>query len=640
MKYYYLTILSILLILTNSCGFKGAEEENVSNNSQIQSHNDFDGDLILNEDELNQGTNPYIADLPNLKVRFLQNYKIQVNYKINDPRRTDTSKKEGESPNLPNEEIFNFEIDTKVGRDDPDFKYRVGRIFIRDKAFNDSAKVGQFTDHSWGEIREHDLTWVKYPKVDTSFFGKTVLDYKQIFNKENLVIENIKVNLENSVKLKANSLYKEIKNLELNFYYYDYEKETYELIATKRIDKTFKSGVNELVSVELENLPKNLIEHNYMKKGEFIISEIKDFEIPKLKTTYKRLMASVRARTVPVVFNSPLEQSTYYVGIKGKSESFINILSTIFDKKFTIQDNKLVQINQFKSNLQEYIYLSEIKEEDKKGKWFVFTNKLNKHYLDYSFSSRDIISLSYVLGKELAHQNEEKVFNFKNEISSTSNSAIYPLGNITPNSTVNIQIDPRRIFGTGKIHDHIYFVPQYPPCSGNCIRWDFTCHIDVNKFIDVNQGFFFKNDLSDKFSKISLMVNEEEFSLKKLIDEKKVVLRWRESNVHLIIKDINVIKELETFNENLLSLKLTGITETTYNGFKLTSWHGQHYWQCMRVVINFAGHNKVPLSLQSYDIAKWGPNNVNWNVIEKGHDKIWKQEFSIGLFSLIENNFN
>jgi len=620
-------ILLLILLSLNSCGFKTSDVQEVISKAELLKDNDFDGDLVSDEQESKQGTSPYLADLPNLKVRFLQNYKIEVAYKNEDPKRSDKAK------------LLNFTIDTKVGRDDPDFKYRVGRIFIRDKAYNDSAKVGQFADHSWGEIKQHDLSWIKYPKIDPTFFAKSVLDYKNIFNLVNIKIDNIKVSLENSVKLKSNSLYKEIKNLEFNFYYFDYEKESYQLIATKKVEKTFKAGVNETFTVDLENLPKNIIEHNYMKKGEFIISEIKDFEIPKLKTTYKRLLTSIKSKSIPIIFNTPLEQNTYYVGLGGSTESFISILTKLFDKKFTVKNNKLVKINQFKSNLPEYTYLSEVKKEDKKGKWFVFTNKLNKHYLDYSFKPSDVISLSYVLGSELSQQNEEKIFNFKNEISSTPDSAIYPLGNITPNSKVNIQLRPSRIFGDGIKNDHIHFIPKYPPCKGNCVRWKYECQIDVNTFYKIDLGLLFQKDLSKKFSKISLLINDEEFNLKKLIEEKKVSIKWKDQNIHLIIKDINQIKPLDTFNENLLALKLKGISKKTYNGFKLASWHGDAYWLCPQVMRDLAGGYKIPISTQSFKLNEW-QHQVNWKVIERGADKTWKQEFSIGLFSLIENNYN
>jgi len=230
---------------------------------------DSDGDFIKDKEEQEFGRNALVADIPELQVRFLQNYRIETTFK------------KGEESKL-------FVIDTKVGVNDPDFKYRVGKIFIRDKSFQNAATIGKFSSHSWGDIENYDLTRIKYPEVAASFFHNEALKNKQYLDEGNK-IENISVALENSVKLSANKYFKSINNLEINFYYYDYETESYELLATKKVDRHFNAGVNETFEVVLDNLPRKLLEENYFKKGEFIISEINDYEIPDLNTTYKLL---------------------------------------------------------------------------------------------------------------------------------------------------------------------------------------------------------------------------------------------------------------------------------------------------------------------------------------------------------------
>ena len=226
---------------------------------------DSDGDMMLDKDEIALGRNPLIANIPNVRVRFLQNYKMVVRYKSLE------SGTEGE-----------FSIDTKVHQDDPDFKYRVGEVFIRNESFNNAANVGKFSTHSWGEVQEHDLSWVSYPEVDARFYSEKVLLYKQYFNPEKYEITGTTVYLENSVQLKGNDGFKNIKNLTLNFYYYDYEKETYELLKAQKVERHFNAGVNETFEVVLENVPANLIAENYFKRGEFIISELGDFEIQEM----------------------------------------------------------------------------------------------------------------------------------------------------------------------------------------------------------------------------------------------------------------------------------------------------------------------------------------------------------------------
>jgi hypothetical protein len=81
------------------------------------------------------------------------------------------------------------------------------------------------------------------------------------------------VDIENTVKLLPNSAYKSIKNLELNFYYYDYEKETYELIASKKVERTFLADVAETIKVELESIPLGLIQ-NGIQSGQQLFIQV------------------------------------------------------------------------------------------------------------------------------------------------------------------------------------------------------------------------------------------------------------------------------------------------------------------------------------------------------------------------------
>ena len=47
---------------------------------KVDPNADSDGDGVKDQDEINQGRNPFVAEIPELKVKFLQNYKIEVFY--------------------------------------------------------------------------------------------------------------------------------------------------------------------------------------------------------------------------------------------------------------------------------------------------------------------------------------------------------------------------------------------------------------------------------------------------------------------------------------------------------------------------------------------------------------------------------
>jgi len=128
---FLITVLSLNLLA--SCAFKSEEEslESVTRSTEEIRANDTlkdsDGDKVTDLEEEKVGLNPKVADIPDIRVRFIQNYSLEAQFK-----------------NLTNGKEEKFTIDTKVGQDDPDFKYRVGRIYIRDNALKNAANVGKF----------------------------------------------------------------------------------------------------------------------------------------------------------------------------------------------------------------------------------------------------------------------------------------------------------------------------------------------------------------------------------------------------------------------------------------------------------------------------------------------------------------
>ncbi|WP_127718275.1 hypothetical protein [Halobacteriovorax sp. HLS] len=621
MKLFILLLITVNLV---SCSVKSDGEETsqeVSRTDGISASSDSDGDLMNDKEEVDLGRNPLIADLPDIRVRFLQNYKITVHYK-----------------DLASEEEGDFVIDTKVGANDPSFKYRVGNVFLRENSYKTAASIGKFADHSWGDYREHDLSWVKYPDIDQKFFQENVMRYSKYFDADKFEITNVQIELENSIKLKANTDYKEISNPEVSFRFYNYESENFEVIHSEKIERTIVSGVNETLTVKLENVNPKLVSENYFKKGEFIISEMTNYEIPKIESDYMTLITSVKSKTVPVVYNTPLETEVRYVST-GSGVKVNNVLEILFGKKYVVENEKITAINQFQNNLPQYTYLSELRDHDKKGSWFVFTNRLNKHYLQHDFTNKDVLSLSYILGKDLASQVEEKVFSYREEVETTDHYQSYILGNIQPNSEVSFFLESKRLFGEKIKHWTDIF--RNRGCGGrrNCVSFPFRCDVSFNIFESLETGLSFSKELNGEISRIELSINGELFNLVQLINEKKVRLTWSDLGVSINVKNINAIKEISNTDENVLSLKLNALRESHFNGVKLTNMSGKAYYQCPSIVTNVAGHNKWPLSVESQKFNEWA-GTVRWDLVQRGNRKNLIQMFSVGITSVISNFHN
>ena len=77
MKYFMI----LTFILMASCSFKSPDQDKKNNESQNYeeikpedlSKMDSDGDRINDLEEKQKGLNPFVADIPELRTRFLQN---------------------------------------------------------------------------------------------------------------------------------------------------------------------------------------------------------------------------------------------------------------------------------------------------------------------------------------------------------------------------------------------------------------------------------------------------------------------------------------------------------------------------------------------------------------------------------------
>ena len=219
-------LLVALLLVFVSCSFKhkvasseGSSTRGISDlELKIDPNLDSDGDGVTDLVEIENGTDPLVADVPVLDSNFFQNFTISVGYnKVND--------------NKP----LTFSISTKIKDTDSSFKYKVGKLFGVDNSMYYAAKEGRFAGHSYGIIKNEDFSWVKYPALDPLMLHSDIIKFRPIIDGEELAtnskFENysVKISLDSTVKL-TGVRFKVIKDLSVNFYYHDFEKDSYVLL--------------------------------------------------------------------------------------------------------------------------------------------------------------------------------------------------------------------------------------------------------------------------------------------------------------------------------------------------------------------------------------------------------------------------
>ena len=631
----YLILIQLLLLI--SCSFKSKDKNDKKITQELSSSElkklDSDGDLVSDFYELEQGTDVNIADIPEIKVNFLQDYKITLEYPENGP----------------------FEVNTVIGRDDPDFKYRVGNLFLKQNSLDNAARIGKYSGVSWGEIKQKDLSWVKYPEINKSFFHERVMAFRDY---EDLEPVSSKIELENTLKLISHPRFNEISKLEVNFFYFSHEKETYELVHTELIDKTFQSGIKENFKVEINNPPMELLKDSYLRRGEFLISEVKDFYIPELKITYSKLKASVRNKSIPVYITTPFESTLKYAAISPKGESFISILEKLFGDKFKIENQKLTKVEQFENNLPDFTYLSELKESDKLGKWFVMTNKLKSHYLTHKFKKSDSISLSYLKGDELSKRSEEVVFSKRIDIESGEFDTSFPLGNITANSKIELSIFPEALTGIKLVAEHANFYLK-PRCGGgNCsgANWWFNILYRVNSFQPFNEVFEYSS-LDQAVGKLEILINNTTISLQEFLTANKAKIELDNSGERQMLKisiwDLESSGLINSSDENVAILKIKSISNgVAGEGVQVDTIEGKNTnkkMHAMQFPIVESAKRKITVAPTSLYFSEW-ENRVKWNtrfrgpnidhIITKGEMKSHFESQVMSIVSTITNYSN
>jgi hypothetical protein len=156
---------------------------------------------------------------------------------------------------------------------------------------------------------------------------------------------------------------------------------------------------------------------------------------------------------------------------------------------------------------------------------------------------------------------------------------------------------------------------------------------------DHPESFEFRKDYSEELGLIYLMINQDEFPLKLLVDEKKVIAEWKDGQLHLVINDINKVKQIFEYDDNVLALKLVTHVEKTWDGINLISYTGRQDYTCWELTAAMAYNMKWPVSKGSKDINKWG-RWFNWNVLKLADDRVFIDTYDIRFVSTIKNFHN
>ena len=403
-----------------------------------------------------------------------------------------------------------------------------------------AAKDGKYEFHMEGKISKDDFFKAKWVKINEN--------HQKVFLFTSEKMEEVQ----------------EIANIELNFYHHDIKR-------AKKFGPTLikKNGRYNLNSSEKKiklKIDKTLFFDSSptavkeKKLVEDIFFEIENYQISKLNTTYKKLMKSVMEKSIPVFINTPFGKEIFYVGKNGKKIRANEILKILFNEDFRVRNGKIIRIKNITNMIPMYRKNIELKLF-KEGSWFVFTNKINKHFTDHFFNNKDFISFSYILGTELANHIEDKKIKKIDFIESNGNSL--DVGTVNTNSSIELVINALNT--EGKKYQVLNKAGRYSDFKGRC---------HYPKTIKENSRLFFNDaNYSRYLQAIILLVNGKEFNLLELI--KKGIAKLiaiNKSDLKIKIDIFKIKNKILSKEKNKIAFKLNHSINNAPRGIEIVKF--------------------------------------------------------------------
>lgn len=603
----------VVLICLWSCGFSDEEKGQGVNGVEQLKSNDLDGDLILNDREIELGLNKEIADVANVELRFNQNYKMELSF-VN----------ENKSEQLILEEI--------ILNDDADFQYTYGEGLLSQKAFKESARVARFQGHSYGEVSDKETDLFVYPLMNDQYRYKNQIVVNEKLREEGTKLSNITLTIKANLFLKHHSVIDEIRNPVFGVYYYDYKNRKHSLLKEVSLDLVLTQNSLETVDIEIGEVPREFLLNNYFKKGELVLISLIDYEIPSLGTTYKNQLASIRAKTTTVSVFTPNGLEVSYVASMN-NKSFVELMDGIYHDEFEVSDNEVTKLLEFENNLDGYEYLSEVRNEYKKGKWFIYTNKLRSHFLKHSYSPEDVLTISYITGNKLATQVQSQDRAYRYIVS--NQSGLFKIGDMNRNSIVEFVLEGGEVWGDDVVKMRETIRPG--GCRGNCRVADYACVIPLRHYTD--KSFRVPFNFKIHGSLLRITVGKNKYYLNELISEG--IISYEEVDGFLRFKVINT----EYFFDDEFETKEIHLDGSTFrhmgfNGFKLESMSGKtSSYDCPNILVRFAMANNIPVSVESLNFDKW-QSSYNWSRVKRGENREEVVDFDLTITSSVTNFYN
>lgn len=561
-------LLSFLLVSV-SCSFKsndgGGGTPSVSALELSASELDSDGDGIPNTNELESGTDPFVADVPVFKGEMMEEINIHANYYS----RSEDKFEKGEM---------------LVKSDDNESVFKKGSSLIRYVSEDTSAFAERSTNNIVTNISFNDINVYTAPIISDEV-AHNFMSQISAMEENGYLLDEVEFEVRNKIRLESTYL-KNFRDIVFEAYFYDYQSKKLEFIDYYENKGSFEFNKEHLLDIpSIKTRNTRILNNSVLKTGRFLYIKLKDFYIPELRKNYSDLMKEVRKKTVPLVINEPNNFQVKFVGTNGSPDSFVNIINKGLKDDFEIDNNTFIKYKSYP--------VGEYRHDTSNGerinifsKWHVITNEIPNNPFSYSFLGNDVIVLNYSKSTDPVFLARDVVNTFIDtaKMKSLKGEPIYPA------KTRKMKIILSSLFVKEPV-----IVESFSSRSG----WgNGTCGPAKN-----HTGTVVYKHTALKFNDVPVLMNDSrfneilkytiveidgfEYSLSKLIEEKKFSLQIDENNKVILESQDSFLKSLKGFGVD--PVKFSIIHRRQFSNIET----GTYIHDCKCTQVSGPGYNEI-----------------------------------------------
>ena len=508
-------LLIMLVLFLASCSFKHNSDLDKQNQDSIEVKNlDSDGDGILDLLEDSRNGAKYIANIPVFTGDLFQEFKLTTTlYNMSNHA----------------EENISFQVrkdlisENGISFEDRDYLSNSNQFL-----FEQSARLAKLNSY-WGfhlpsEVTHDQLSYYSAPRMN----NLKTFPYSKRLVETNLTheFEEIQMSISSQMSFEYDSAVS-YSDVSINLYWFNDKTNSFEIVGSQVLEGVYKFNKNYNIPLSFTSKNKNLVRSISLNAGRFLYLRIIDFRIIESNKFYNQLLSSVSEKSIPLMVKTNELTKLIYVGLNGKTATLETILNKANIGKIQIRNSSVVRVGDT-SNVQA-LEENLLSKGSFTKKWYLLTNEINSNPTTYSFSPQDVLSLSYI--------SKENSFDliptyFGSIIDSTKPQTIKTIILSKSNfSDLRINIKPE--FVTAPINTMTSRVECFmSSLSKRC--FDFKNNVKTLKGIDALLVS----------SLLYLNINNHEFRLDKLIEQKKAFFKIQNSDFIEIRLSEDLLQEL------------------------------------------------------------------------------------------------